>query len=81
MNRPTSKDMIDGVLAGDRAMLARAITLIESRAAKHKPLAQEVLLARVQETAAAAITLLDYDLDYACSQPNYSCGTTVTVRQ
>jgi LAO/AO transport system kinase len=53
MNRPTSKDLIDGVLAGDRAMLARAITLIESRAAKHKGQAQEVLLALLPHTGHA----------------------------
>ncbi|MCC7126855.1 MAG: methylmalonyl Co-A mutase-associated GTPase MeaB [Acidobacteria bacterium] len=36
---------IDGILAGDRAMLARAITLVESANASHEAVAQEVLLA------------------------------------
>ncbi len=35
--------LVDGVLAGDRAKLARAITLVESRAAKHKPLARQLM--------------------------------------
>jgi LAO/AO transport system kinase len=41
----TTQDYVDGVLAGDRAMLARAITLIESRKAAHQAQAQEVLQA------------------------------------
>ena len=47
-NRPrrrllTAKEYIDGVLSGDRVLLARAITLIESNAPAHQELAQEVL--------------------------------------
>jgi len=38
------EDYVDGVLAGDRAVLARAITLVESRRADHRGLAQEVLV-------------------------------------
>ena len=34
---------VDGVRAGDRAVLARAITLVESEHPKHAGLAQEVL--------------------------------------
>ncbi|MFP4069675.1 MAG: methylmalonyl Co-A mutase-associated GTPase MeaB [Opitutales bacterium] len=42
--RPPDIDaLVDGVLAGDRAKLARAITLVESRAAKHAPFAQELM--------------------------------------
>lgn len=40
---PNIDQIIQGLLAGDRAALARAITLIESHAAKHKPLARELL--------------------------------------
>ena len=36
-------DYVDGVLAGDRALLARAITLIESNSPVHQEMAQEVL--------------------------------------
>ncbi len=36
-------DYIAGVLAGDRAVLARAITLVESNAERHQELAQEML--------------------------------------
>ncbi|MEM1057693.1 MAG: methylmalonyl Co-A mutase-associated GTPase MeaB [Verrucomicrobiota bacterium] len=43
--RPRAKDYIEGVLAGNRAMLARAITLIESAAPGQAALAQEVLTA------------------------------------
>jgi LAO/AO transport system kinase len=39
----TAEDYVAGVLAGDRAVLARAITLIESNSRKHETQAQEVL--------------------------------------
>ncbi|MDR2462736.1 MAG: methylmalonyl Co-A mutase-associated GTPase MeaB [Verrucomicrobiales bacterium] len=38
-----ARDYIDGILAGNRMMLARAITLIESNSERHLDLAQEVL--------------------------------------
>ncbi len=41
----TPRQYIDGVLSGDRALLARAITLVESGSATHQKLAQEVLTA------------------------------------
>lgn len=39
-----SDDYADGVLSGDRAMLARAITLVESRKPEHRALADALLL-------------------------------------
>lgn len=39
----TVADFVAGVTAGDRAMLARAITLVESTKREHRALAQEVL--------------------------------------
>ena len=39
----TADDYVQGVLAGDRMLLSRAITLVESNAPKHMELAQEVL--------------------------------------
>jgi LAO/AO transport system kinase len=42
-----------GVLAGERAMLARAITLIESRRAEHRALADALLSALLPHTGAA----------------------------
>jgi LAO/AO transport system kinase len=36
--------LVDGVLAGDRRMMARAITLVESRRADHRERAQELLV-------------------------------------
>ncbi len=39
----SAPEIIEGVLAGDRTILARAITLIESGSATHQELAQEVL--------------------------------------
>ncbi len=39
----SAAEYVDGVLAGDRVLLARAITLIESNAPAHQDLAQEVL--------------------------------------
>ena len=40
---PTLNEYADGVLAGDRSMLGRAITLIESGKGEHADLAQELL--------------------------------------
>ena len=37
-------DYVDGVLSGDRALLARAITLVESRHRDHRKMAQEMLM-------------------------------------
>ncbi|MCA2959486.1 MAG: methylmalonyl Co-A mutase-associated GTPase MeaB [Silvanigrellales bacterium] len=44
---------VDGVLAGDRALLARAITLVESTVPAHEALAQEVLLRVLSRTGNA----------------------------
>ena len=42
--KPLSADTyVEGVRAGDRAVLARAITLVESEHPRHAALAQEVL--------------------------------------
>lgn len=41
---------VDGIIAGNRAMLARAITLIESTNAAHETLGQEVLQALLPRT-------------------------------
>jgi LAO/AO transport system kinase len=41
----SAQEYIDGVLSGDRVLLARAITLVESGTASHQKLAQEVLTA------------------------------------
>jgi len=41
----TAQQYIDGVLSGDRTLLARAITLVESGSPAHQKLAQEVLTA------------------------------------
>ena len=38
-----ARDYVSGVLAGNRTMLARAITLVESNAARHAALAEEVV--------------------------------------
>lgn len=40
---PETDQLVEGILAGDRAKLAQAITLVESRAAKHKPKARELM--------------------------------------
>jgi LAO/AO transport system kinase len=42
--KPTTAEYVDGVLSGDRARLAQAITLIESRNADHQRVAQEMLV-------------------------------------
>lgn len=44
---------VDGVLAGDRALLGRAITLIESRREDHQRLAQDLLTAVLPHTGKA----------------------------
>ncbi len=43
-------EYIEGVLAGDRTILARAITLVESQTAEHAAAAQEVLAGVLPET-------------------------------
>src|SRR5581483_9934505 len=49
----TVEQYAEGVLAGDRAMLARAITLIESAKGEHARLAQELLQRLLPHTGAA----------------------------
>jgi LAO/AO transport system kinase len=46
-------DYVDGVRAGDRAILGRAISLVESNARAHHDLAQEVLTRLLPHTGAA----------------------------
>ena len=43
-------EYVDGVIAGDRTILARAITLVESTAPEHEALAQDVLLRLLPKT-------------------------------
>lgn len=45
--------LVEGVLAGNRAKLAQAITLVESRAVKHRPLARELLQAVLPHSGGA----------------------------
>jgi LAO/AO transport system kinase len=49
----TAKDYVEGVLARDRAILGRAISLVESNARAHHDLAQEVLTALLPHTGKA----------------------------
>jgi LAO/AO transport system kinase len=57
MQRPaavlTLEDYVSGVLSGDRAMLARAITLVESTKPEHAALAQQLLQALLAATGNA----------------------------
>ena len=53
MKRLDAQAYVDGVRGGDRAILARAITLIESEQAAHAELAQEVLEALLPSTGGA----------------------------
>ena len=46
-------DYVDGVLAGDRTVLARAITLIESQNPDHRRMAQELIQALLPSTGGA----------------------------
>lgn len=43
VHQPSVEELYDGVLSGNRALIGRAITLIESRNAKHQEKAQELL--------------------------------------
>ncbi len=52
-NGPTTDDLIAGVRSGDRAMLARAITLVESTRAEHQARAQQLLQALLPATGGA----------------------------
>jgi len=49
----SAQEYIDGVLSGDRVLLARAITLVESGSSTHQKLAQEVLTALLPHRKAA----------------------------
>jgi len=49
----STDEWVQGVLAGDRAILARAITLVESRNSVHRQQAQEVLQALLPHTGGA----------------------------
>lgn len=53
MSRLDAQAYVDGVRGGDRAILARAITLIESEQPAHADLAQEVLEALLPDTGGA----------------------------
>ena len=53
MKRLDAQDYVDGVRRGDRAILARAITLIESEQPAHAELAQEVLEVLLPDTGGA----------------------------
>jgi LAO/AO transport system kinase len=46
-------DYVQGILSGDRAILARAITLVESNSAAHQELAQPVLIQILPHTGKA----------------------------
>jgi LAO/AO transport system kinase len=50
---PDIKQLTAGVLAGDRAILAQAITLVESRAVKHRAPARELMQAILPHTGGA----------------------------
>jgi LAO/AO transport system kinase len=52
-HQPSVEDYVRGVRAGDRATLARAITLIESNAERHFELAQKVLQGCLPHTGGA----------------------------
>lgn len=47
------KTLVEGILNGDRAMLAQAITLVESRAEKHRPQARELMQAILPHSGGA----------------------------
>lgn len=47
------QDYVDGIRSGDRAILARAITLVESRSPAHQDLAQQVLTEVMSQTGSA----------------------------
>ncbi len=51
--RRSADDLADGVLAGDRAALGRAITLVESRRPEHRERAQQLLTRLLPETGKA----------------------------
>ena len=49
----TADALADGVRAGRRAAIARAITLVESRRADHREQAQQLLAALLPDTGGA----------------------------
>ena len=53
LQRPSPQQLIDGVLAGERPLLARAITLVESTLPAHQAQASEILTALMPHTGRA----------------------------
>ena len=53
MNQETQGELAQGVLAGSRAAVARAITLVESRRADHREQAQRLLVSLLPSTGQA----------------------------
>ena len=53
--RPSLDELARGIKAGDKAMLARAITLVESKNPKHKADAQKLLLQLLPETGSETV--------------------------
>ncbi|MEM9594051.1 MAG: methylmalonyl Co-A mutase-associated GTPase MeaB, partial [Acidobacteriota bacterium] len=51
--RPSTEELADGVARGDRALLARAITLVESRRPEHREQAQDLLQRLLPSTGGA----------------------------
>lgn len=53
--KPTlsARDYANGVLSGDRVMLGRAITLVESAKPEHQTLAREVIQALIGDAGSA----------------------------
>lgn len=47
---PSARELVDGVLKGDRGLLARAITLVESRSPRHEAAARELMTAILPHT-------------------------------
>jgi len=54
LSKLTVDDYVSGILAGDRVILSRAITMVESNAPKHFPLAQEIIQSVLPYTGKAA---------------------------
>src|SRR3954465_36606 len=77
----SAADYVSGVLAGDRAVLGRAISLVESNSRAHSELAQQVLTKLLPHTGKAQRVGISGVPGVGKSTFIYALGTVLTARE